>query len=195
MNNKITIESIDAVSKRMPSVTYAEIKEALEACNGEVIDAIIYLEAKKGNTTSKKSKLSVDEIFGKDGEQIKKQLKEILRKSNVVRVIIDKNGKIIMNIPLTVGVVSLALGPLVTLVGLSAAVIGKFNIKVQNEDDGTTLDLGELTEEKLNILKEMITNVAKEVKDAVSEKNKDNKDITDEIIIEVSEEEYKNKEE
>jgi hypothetical protein len=100
-----------------------------------------------------------------------------------------------MNIPLTVGVVSLALGPLVTLVGLSAAVIGKFNIKVQNEDDGTTLDLGELTEEKLNILKEMITNVAKEVKDAVSEKNKDNKDITDEIIIEVSEEEYKNKEE
>lgn len=195
MNNKITIESIDAVSKRMPSATYAEIKEALEACNGDVIDAIIYLEAKKGNTTSKKSKLSVDEIFGKDGEQIKKQLKEILRKSNVVRVIIDKNGKIIMNIPLTVGVVSLALGPLVTLVGLSAAVIGKFNIKVQNEDDGTTLDLGELTEEKLNILKEMITNVAKEVKDAVSEKNKDNKDITDEIIIEVSEEEYKNKEE
>lgn len=149
--------------------------------------------SKKGNTTSKKSKLSVDEIFGKDGEQIKKQLKEILRKSNVVRVIIDKNGKIIMNIPLTVGVVSLALGPLVTLVGLSAAVIGKFNIKVQNEDDGTTLDLGELTEEKLNILKEMITNVAKEVKDAVSEKNKDNKDITDEIIIEVSEEEYKTK--
>ena len=49
--------------------------------------------------------------------------------------------------------------------------------------------------ELLNILKEMITNVAKEVKDAVSEKNKDNKDITDEIIIEVSEEEYKNKEE
>lgn len=195
MSNKITIETIDEVSKRVPNATYAEIKEALEICDGEIIDAIIYLEGKKGNTSSKKSKISMDEIFGKDGDQIKSQLKEILRKSSVVRVIIDKNGKIIMNIPLTVGVVSLALGPLVTLVGLSAAVIGKFNIKVQNEDDGTTLDLGELTEEKLNILKEMITNAAKEVKDAVSEKNKDNKDITDEVIIEVSEEEYKSKEE
>lgn len=195
MSNKITIETIDEVSKRIPNATYAEIKEALEICDGEVIDAIIYLEGRKGNTSSKKSKISIDEIFGKDGDKIKSQLKEILRKSSVVRVIIDKNGKIIMNIPLTVGVVSLALGPLVTLVGLSAAVIGKFNIKVQNEDDGTTLDLGELTEEKLNILKEMITNAAKEVKDAVSEKNKDNKDITDEVIIEVNEEEYKDKEE
>jgi len=195
VSNKITIETIDEVSKRIPNATYAEIKEALEICDGEVIDAIIYLEGRKGNTSSKKSKISIDEIFGKDGDKIKSQLKEILRKSSVVRVIIDKNGKIIMNIPLTVGVVSLALGPLVTLVGLSAAVIGKFNIKVQNEDDGTTLDLGELTEEKLNILKEMITNAAKEVKDAVSEKNKDNKDITDEVIIEVNEEEYKDKEE
>ncbi len=195
MSNKITIETIDEVSKRIPNATYAEIKEALEICDGEVIDAIIYLEGRKGNTSNKKSKISIDEIFGKDGDKIKSQLKEILRKSSVVRVIIDKNGKIIMNIPLTVGVVSLALGPLVTLVGLSAAVIGKFNIKVQNEDDGTTLDLGELTEEKLNILKEMITNAAKEVKDAVSEKNKDNKDITDEVIIEVNEEEYKDKEE
>ena len=41
----------------------------------------------------------------------------------------------------------------------------------------------------------MLTNAAKEVKDAVSEKNKDNKDITYEVIIEVSEEEYKSKEE
>jgi len=195
VSNKITIETIDEVSKRIPNATYAEIKEALEICDGEVIDAIIYLEGRKGNTSSKKSKISIDEIFGKDGDKIKSQLKEILRKSSVVKYIIDKNGKIIMNIPLTVGVVSLALGPLVTLVGLSAAVIGKFNIKVQNEDDGTTLDLGELTEEKLNILKEMITNAAKEVKDAVSEKNKDNKDITDEEKVEVNEEEYKDKEE
>ena len=94
MSNKITIETIDEVSKRIPNATYAEIKEALEICDGEVIDAIIYLEGRKGNTSSKKSKISIDEIFGKDGDKIKSQLKEILRKSSVVRVIIDKNGKI-----------------------------------------------------------------------------------------------------
>ena len=40
-----------------------------------------------------------------------------------------------MNIPITIGVIGLALGPLVTLVGLSAAVLGKFNIKIENEED------------------------------------------------------------
>ena len=193
VSNKITIESIDAVYKRIPNVTYSQAKEALEECDGDVVNAIILLESKKSGNTSSKVKKTVEDVFGKDGEEIKSQLKELLRKSSVIRVIIEKNGKIIMNIPLTVGVVSLALGPLVTLVGLSAAVIGKFNIKVQNEDDGSMVDLGELTEEKLNILKDMITNAAKDVKDVISEKKKDSKDITDELIKETENQNDENK--
>lgn len=195
MSNKITIESIDAVYQRIPNATYSEAKEALQECDGDVVEAIILLESKKGGNTTSKVKKTVEDVFGKDGDEIKSQLKELLRKSSVIRVIVEKNGKIIMNIPLTVGVVGLALGPLVTLVGLSAAVIGKFNIKVQNEDDGTTVDLGELTEEKLNILKDMITNAAKDMKDVVSEKKKDNKDITDELIKETENQNNENKEE
>ena len=193
VSNKITIESIDAVYKRIPNVTYSQAKEALEECDGDVVNAIILLESKKSGNTSSKVKKTVEDVFGKDGEEIKSQLKELLRKSSVIRVIIEKNGKIIMNIPLTVGVVSLALGPLVTLVGLSAAVIGKFNIKVQNEDDGSMVDLGELTEEKLNILKDMITNAAKDVKDVISEKKKDSRDITDELIKETENQNDENK--
>ena len=195
MSNKITIESIDAVYQRIPNATYSEAKEALQACDGDVVEAIILLESKKSSSATSKVKKTVEDVFGKDGDEIKSQLKELLRKSSVIRVIVEKNGKIIMNIPLTVGVVGLALGPLVTLVGLSAAVIGKFNIKVQNEDDGTTVDLGELTEEKLNILKDMITNAAKDMKDVVSEKTKDNKDITDELIKETENQNNENKEE
>ncbi len=76
-----------------------------------------------------------------------------------------------MNIPLTVGVVGLAFVPLATLVGLSVAVISKYRIKVQNEEDGEIVDLGELNEEKLHVLKNMITN-AKDVKDVVVDKKK-----------------------
>lgn len=193
MSNKITIESIDAVYQRIPSATYAEAKEALQVCNGDVVEAIILLESKKGSNYSKKAKKTVEEVFGKDGDQIKSQLKELLRKSSIIRVIIDKDGKTIINIPLTVGVVGLALATIPAMIGLSAAVIGKYNIKVQNEEDGTTIDLGELTEEKLNILKDMITNAAKEVKDVVSEKS--NKDITDELIKESEKQDNKNNEE
>ena len=89
-----------------------------------------------------------------------------------------------MNIPLTVGVVGVALLPIYTLVGLSAAVIGKCRIKIQNEDDGSIVDLGELNEEKLNMLKQMLVNTAKEVKDGEVDNKKDDKDITDELINE-----------
>ncbi|EPZ55527.1 hypothetical protein H477_3529 [[Clostridium] sordellii ATCC 9714] len=133
----------------------------------------------------------MENALGKDAEELKCQLKEMLKRSNVIRIIVEKDNKTIMNIPLTVGVVGLALGPLVTLVGLSAAVIGKFNIKVENEEDKTVVDLGELNEEKLNMLKNMLTNTAKEVTDVVKENKKDDKDITDELIKEETENELR----
>ncbi|GAA0090625.1 DUF4342 domain-containing protein [Paraclostridium bifermentans] len=181
----ITLEKIDQVLERVPSASYAEAKEALVISDGNVLDAIIYLEQNKKTAKVKnKAKEKMETALGKDAEEIKNQLKEMLKRSNVIRVIVEKDNKIIMNIPLTVGVVGLALGPLVTLVGLSAAVIGKFNIKVQNEEDKTVVDLGELNEETLNMLKNMLTNTAKEVTDVVKHNKKDDKDITEELIKE-----------
>ena len=192
MSNEITIEKIDAVIQRVPSATYTQAKKALMDHNGDVIEAIISLESNKSieNNISKKTKQAkkvVEDIFSKDSEDlkdIKEQAKELLKKSSVIRVIIDRNDKVIINIPLTVGVVGVALLPIYTLVGLSAAVIGKCRIKIQNEDDGNVVDLGELNEEKLNMLKQMLVNTAKEVKDVVVDPKKDDKDITDELINE-----------
>ena len=192
MSNEITIEKIDAVIQRVPSATYAQAKKALMDHNGDIIEAIISLESNKSieNNISKKTKQAkkvVEDIFSKDSEdfkEIKDQAKELLKKSSVIRVIIDRNDKVIINIPLTVGVVGVALLPIYTLVGLSAAVIGKCRIKIQNEDDGNVVDLGELNEEKLNMLKQMLVNTAKEVKDVVVDPKKDDKDITDELINE-----------
>lgn len=188
MSSNITIEKLDAVTERVPNATYADAKKALLECDGDVIEAVILLESQKGfGSKTKQAKKTVEQVFSKDNEELKDlkvQVKELLKKSSVIRVIVEKNGKVVMNIPLTVGVVGLALGPLVTLVGLSAAVIGKYNIMIQNEDDGSIVDLGELNEEKLNMLKQMLTNTAKEVKDVVVDNKKDDKDITDELMKE-----------
>lgn len=193
MSSNITIEMVDSVFERVPGATYAEAKEALVMCNGDVIEAVIYLENKKNtcNCKAKSAKETMEEVFGKDGENIKFQLKELLRKSSVVRIIVEKDGKTMMNIPLTVGVVGLAFVPLATLVGLSVIVISKYRIKVQNEEDGEIVDLGELNEEKLHVLKNMITNAAKDVKDVVVDKKEDDKDVTADLMKEESE---KNKE-
>ena len=195
--SKITIEAIDQVMERVPGATYAQIKEALLKTDGDVIEAIILLEGKTFTEESNKGKKTFEDVFGKDSEQIKEDICELIRKSNVVRIVIEKNGKIIMNIPITVGVVGVVFAPILTLIGLSASVLAKYRIKIENEDEGTVIDLGEFSEEKLNIVKDMVTNAAKDVKEAVDKKNKNtddkHNDNNEEVIINLNKEDYREK--
>ena len=204
--SSITIEMVDKVMERVPSASYKEIKEALVHSDGDILEAIIYLEENSGAVKAKKkvedffekSKEDAEEVrknteekIGKDVEELKAQLKELFAKSNRVRVVVEKEGKIIMNIPFTVGVLGIAMMPLLTILGLSAAVLSKYRIKIQNEADGETVDLGELNEEKATVLKDMFINTAKDLKETVVKKKeeKDDKDITDDLINECEKDE------
>lgn len=204
--SSITIEMVDKVMERVPSASYKEVKEALVHSDGDILEAIIYLEENSGAIKAKKkvedffekSKEDAEEVrknteekIGKDVEELKAQLKELFAKSNRVRVVVEKEGKIIMNIPFTVGVLGIAMMPLLTILGLSAAVLSKYRIKIQNEADGETVDLGELNEEKATVLKGMFINTAKDLKETVVKKKeeKDDKDITDDLINECEKDE------
>ena len=184
MSSIVTIEKMDSIIQRVPGTTYGEAKQALVDCNGDVIEAIVLLESKCSiSNKTKKAKKVVEDAFNKDGEEfkeIKDKLKNIIKKSNSIRIIIEKNGRKIINLPVTVGVAGVFLGPLVTFVGLSAAVLSKYDLKLENETDGTVVNLGELSKEKINMLVHMIM----DMKDSMIENKKDNKDITDEIIYE-----------
>ena len=204
--SSITIEMVDKVMERVPSASYKEVKEALIHSDGDILEAIIYLEENSGAIKAKKKvedffekskedaeevRKSTEEKIGKDVEELKAQLKELFAKSNRVRVVVEKEGKIIMNIPFTVGVLGIAMMPLLTILGLSAAVLSKYRIKIQNEADGETVDLGELNEEKAIVLKDMFINTAKDLKETVVKKKeeKDDKDITDDLINECEKDE------
>lgn len=182
----ITIEKIDEIISRMPHIRYEDAKEALVKSNGDVLDAIIYIESNKQKKSSK-IKNAFEDSLPKDSEDlkvIKEQALELIKRSSVIRVIVEKNSKVILNIPLTVGVVGVALGPVFALVGVSAAIISKYEIKIQNEEDKTEVNLGKLNIEKINMLKNMIVETANDVKDVVVNSKKDSKDITDELIDE-----------
>ena len=194
--SKITIEAIDQVMERVPGATYAEVREALIKSDGDVIDAIILLQ-ENSTEKEKENKKTFEEVFGKDSDKIKEEITELLRKSNVIRIVIEKNGKIIMNIPITVGVVGVVFAPILTLIGLSASVLAKYRIKIENEDEGTIVDLGEFSEEKLNIIKDMVSSATKDVKQAVDKRNKKTEDKNevddDDVIIDLNKNDYREK--
>jgi len=128
---EITLEKIELVKDRT-GVSYREAKEALEAMEGNVVDAIIKIEdeinAKVG------AKLS------DNGAKIIEKIKEYIRKGNVARITVKKDGEVMLNIPVTVGVVGTVLAPWLTVIGSIVALGMKCEILLV-KDDGTIIDL------------------------------------------------------
>ena len=141
---EITLEKIELVKDRT-GVSYREAKEALEATEGNVVDAIIKIEdeinAKVG------AKLS------DNGAKIIEKIKEYIRKGNVARITIKKDGEIMLNIPVTVGVVGTVLAPWLTVIGSIVALGMKCEILLV-KDDGTIIDLSSKVNETFDDVKE-----------------------------------------
>ncbi|MDD7183186.1 DUF4342 domain-containing protein [Peptostreptococcus porci] len=184
----ISIEKVDAVLERVPFATYKEAKEALEKTNGDVLEAIIFIEEKYIDPFDDEKFEDFEEKISHEGEKLKDQLSELIRKSNVIRVKVEKEGKSILNLPLTVGVIGVAAMPLFALFGLSAAVLAKYSVKIVDEKSNDEVDLGTLNHEKIEILKEMFVNSFNDIKSGFkaeeSEKDETSSDITEELIDE-----------
>jgi hypothetical protein len=74
------------------------------------------------------------EEFNVSGEQLLAKLKELLHEGNIRRVIIkDKDGKVLIEFPLSIGVVGLILAPTLAAVGAIAALVTEATIIVEKE--------------------------------------------------------------
>ncbi|HLY68602.1 MAG TPA: DUF4342 domain-containing protein [Puia sp.] len=75
------------------------------------------------------------ESFKINGENLLKKVKELIAEGNIRKISIhDKEGKEIMNFPLTIGLVGALLAPVLAAVGALAALIGECTIMVEKED-------------------------------------------------------------
>jgi hypothetical protein len=73
-----------------------------------------------------------EESFKINGELLLQKIKELIAEGNVRKITIkDKNGKEIVEFPLTVGVVGAVLAPVLAAVGALAALIGECTISVE----------------------------------------------------------------
>lgn len=79
--------------------------------------------------------MATKESFKLHGENLLKKVKELINEGNIRRITIkDKDGKEVMNFPLTVGVVGVMLAPVLAAVGGLAAMIGDCSIEVEREE-------------------------------------------------------------
>lgn len=129
---EVTLEKIELVKDRT-GVTYKEAKEALEAADGNVVDAIVSIEDKTdGETSSQK--------ISQKGNEIIDKIKDVVNRGNASRIIISKDGDKLLNLPLNAGVIGAIVAPWGIILGVAASF--GFNCKIEVvKDDGTVVDI------------------------------------------------------
>jgi hypothetical protein len=75
------------------------------------------------------------EEFHVNGEELLAKIKELLHEGNIRRIIIkNREGKTMIEFPLTFGVVGVILAPTLAAIGAVAALIGEATIVVEKQD-------------------------------------------------------------
>jgi hypothetical protein len=74
------------------------------------------------------------EEFRVKGEELLAKIKQLVHEGNIRRIIIkDKDGKVLIEFPLTFGVVGLVLAPTLAAVGALAALVTEATVMVEKE--------------------------------------------------------------
>jgi len=75
------------------------------------------------------------ETFHEKGEAIVERVKRLVHEGNVRRIVIKHNGHVVMEIPVTIGVVAIIFAPVIAAVGAIAVAIGEATIEVERVDE------------------------------------------------------------
>ena len=122
----ITLEQVDLLMQRA-HVSYTEAKEALEQCNGDVIEALLYLEkAEKINTQKSASSSNTD------------KLTSFIDKLNATTFIMRKKERTYVNVPLSVALIAIILCFHVSILAIIIAIIFGVKIAIIGENDIAT---------------------------------------------------------
>lgn len=175
---EITLEKIELVKDRT-GVSYKEAKEALEAADGSVVDAIIDIEEAIGGKTKAK--------IGDSGNKLIEKIKELVRKGNVSKIVIKKDDEVVLNLPVNVGILGTVIAPIPMVLGVLAAFGTKCVIELI-KDDGSIIDVSEMANETFEDVVEKGSVIADEVKNKSVDVYQSVKNMTSEALAKVKKE-------
>ncbi len=166
---EITLEKVDQVRERT-RVTYAEAKNALEVSNGDVLEAIIYIEKISEAKEKENSKINAESI-----DEFKKWLKDLINKGNITRIKISKDEKVIVDVPvnagIAAGVIAVIFPPILAFVVI-AGVVTQITIEI-TKADGSVEVVNKYITKTVEDIKDTATNIAEKVKNKVEEVKND----------------------
>ncbi len=77
----------------------------------------------------------VTEQFSVNSDDLVKKIKDLLHEGNVSKIIVrDEQGKLLLEVPATAGVIGAVLAPWLAAVGAIAALVSRCTISVEREE-------------------------------------------------------------
>lgn len=142
---EITLEQIETVKDRT-GVSYREAKEALENTNGNVVDAIIYIE---DNIDA-----SFEQVDESKFNEFKNFIASTVEKGQVNRIKVYKDNEVLINLPITAGIVGLLLFRWWGIIAATLATgLTKCRVELEKED-GTIIDITDKAADALETVKD-----------------------------------------
>lgn len=149
---KITLEMVDEVIART-GASYQEAKDALLKADGDVLEAIVLLEEQAQAPTE---------------HPMIRVLKDLVEKGKVSRILVERDGNQILNIPVAAGVIGGLIFATPTVIAITAAIVSGCDLFIITPDH-----------EKVNVVdytKEKYDDVVKHKKTEKPEVNKSEKE-------------------
>lgn len=138
MENTEYLEKIDMLRERL-GVSYERAHQALQNSNGDVLTALIELEKEnKENVKGLKT-----EFMHVKGQELVNKIKEIIKEGNANKIVVKNNEKTLVEIPVTAGVVSLAIFPYLTLLAGAAAMYKDYTLEIDRKQKDEPEDMKE----------------------------------------------------
>ena len=159
--SEITLEKIDIIKERT-GVSYTEAKEALEECDSDVVNALIYIETKQ----KKSAKFNMEEMYSTKDELVS-AIKDTVRKGNVTRIKIKKDDNVVIDIPVNAGIAAGLVGlynPVLIALGLLTAVLTKVTIEI-TKADGSVEVVNTIIKNTVEDVKSRMNDMSDEVRD------------------------------
>lgn len=141
----ISLEKIDLLKERA-NVGYKEAKEALEQCDGDLVEALIWLEdnekIKKENDRYKQSRPGRERPYRNRAQEndYGKKIEDGVKKVHNMRFKIYRGDDTLLNLPATVALIVGVFTLPMSLIALLAAVLFRYHIALIKPDGDSVMD-------------------------------------------------------
>ncbi|MPM67630.1 hypothetical protein SDC9_114554 [bioreactor metagenome] len=110
-------------------MSYEEAKAALEICNDDLVEALVYLERQK--------KINTNTCYGEE-TSFGTKVKELIKKGNNTKFMVKKKEDVVLSMPVTGATIITVIAPYVTVGGLLVAFFTGHRVKFQGKNGECT---------------------------------------------------------